>query len=59
MADKQGDRFTDKTGKQYELNKDPNGGHLRPYTLKNGKSGCAGVLIVVFVASYLVWHLFV
>lgn len=36
MPDKAGDRFTDKTGKTYELRPDPKGGHLRPYAAKDG-----------------------
>jgi len=39
MPDKAGDRFTDKTGKTYELRPDPQGGHLRPYTVKNPNCG--------------------
>ena len=39
MSDKAGDRFTDKSGKSYELRHDSKGGHLRPYTMKDGESG--------------------
>ena len=48
MADKEGDIFTDKKGISYVLGHDPDGGHLRPYTIKDeGEDGDGGLLEII------------
>lgn len=60
MTDKAGDRFKDKTGKTYELRPDPQGGHLRPVTVKgaNNKNALTEILatiMTVVVVGGLRW----
>jgi hypothetical protein len=51
MPDKAGDRFTDIKGGIYELRHDPQGGHLRPYTVKGtNNNGLAAVLATIMAA---------
>lgn len=47
MPDKAGDTFTDKRGDTYELRPDPSDGHLRPVTIKGGKSSVSDIVTVV------------
>ena len=50
MSDKAGDRFTDIKGAIYELRPDPQGGHLRPYTVKpNNKNVLTAILATIMV----------
>ena len=60
MPDKAGDRFRDMKGATYELRPDPQGGHLRPYTVKgaNNRNALAAILaatITPIVVGGLRW----
>lgn len=60
MPDKAGDRFTDKTGKTYELRPDPQDGHLRPVTVKgaNNKNPLVAILApIIMMVFAAVGHL--
>jgi hypothetical protein len=54
MPDKAGGRFADIKGGIYELRHDPQGGHLRPYTVKDTNNNWLAAILALVITTVLV-----